>query len=240
MGGSRGGIVVFGAGGRAGRAVTAEARGRGYEVTAVVRDPARYPDLAVDGVTVVRGDVTDRGSVADVVGGRIAAVHAVSPFSGPGQGFDTLDPGFFVKAADALLGGLAATGVGRLVAIGLGANLLGADGRPVMDDPGAFPAEIRPFALAHTAGLERLREHRAGAVDWVMLTPAGHLEHGGVRTGRYRVGGERLPDGDAWLSYADLAVAVVDEIEAPARHRTRVSVFNLRTDTGSGLGGDAG
>ncbi|NEB80828.1 flavin reductase, partial [Streptomyces sp. SID14478] len=30
----------------------------------------------------------------------------------------------------------------------------------------------------------------------------------------------------AALSYADLAVAVVDEAERPRRHRTRVSVFH--------------
>jgi uncharacterized protein YbjT (DUF2867 family) len=57
------GIVVYGAGGRAGRAVTAEARGRGHRVTAVVRDPARYGDLEAEGVRVVRGDVTDRSTV---------------------------------------------------------------------------------------------------------------------------------------------------------------------------------
>ncbi|MFF8730698.1 NAD(P)-dependent oxidoreductase [Streptomyces sp. NPDC015171] len=224
-----GAIVVFGAGGRAGRAVTAEARARGYAVTAVVRDPARYPDLRAECVTVVRGDVTDAGSVTATAAGHVGAVHAVSPFSGPEQGFDTLDPRFFVKAADALLDGLAAAGVGRLVAVGLGANLLGADGRPVMDDPLAFPREIRPFALAHTAGLNRLRERGGGPVDWAMLTPAGHLDHGGARTGRYRVGGEQLPAGsrEPWLSYADLAVATVDEIEKPVRHRTRVSVFNF-------------
>ncbi|HEX2312530.1 MAG TPA: NAD(P)H-binding protein, partial [Thermomonospora sp.] len=39
-------IIVFGAGGRAGRAAVAEAVRRGHEVTAVVRDPARHPDLA--------------------------------------------------------------------------------------------------------------------------------------------------------------------------------------------------
>ncbi|WP_225822555.1 NAD(P)-dependent oxidoreductase [Streptomyces naphthomycinicus] len=228
------GIVVFGAGGRAGRAVTAEARARGHAVTAVVRDPARYPDLGAEGVTVARGDVTEPGSVARTVAGHAGAVHAVSPFSGSEQGFETLDPGFFVAAADALLDGLATAGVGRLVAVGLGANLLGADGRPVMDDPLAFPPEIRPFARAHTAGLHRLRERGDGPVDWVMLTPAGHLEHGGARTGRYRFGGERLPGGDRepWLSYADLAVASVDEIEKPTRHRTRVSVFNYREAKG--------
>jgi putative NADH-flavin reductase len=222
------GIVVFGAGGRAGRAVTAEALDRGHPVTAVVRDPGRYPELGVDGVSVVRGDVTDPGSVADVLDGRTAAVHAVSPFSGPEQGFDSLDPEFFVRAADALLDGLAASGSGvrRLVAVGLFVNLFGADGRAVMDDPAVFPAEIRPFALAHTAGLRRLREAAPESVDWVMLTPPAQLVNGGARTGRYRLGGESAPDGSAYLSYADLAVAVVDEIERPTRHRVRVSVFN--------------
>lgn len=42
--------------------------------------------------------------------------------------------------------------------------------------------------------------------------------------------GKRLPgDGpEPWLSYADLAVAKVDEIERPVRRRTRVSVSNFR------------
>ncbi|MGW0580274.1 NAD(P)-dependent oxidoreductase [Streptomyces sp. NPDC002920] len=224
------GIVVLGAGGRAGRAVTAEARRRDLTVTAVVRDPERYASLGAPGVTVVRGDVTDSASVEEVAGGRVrhlAAVHAVSPFSGPEQGFDALDPEFFVKASDALLGGLAAAGVRRLVAVGLAANLIGADGRPVMDDPAAFPAEIRPFALAHTAGLDRLREAGDGAhpVDWVMLTPGGGLDPDGPRTGHHRFGGERVPDGAPGLSYADLAVAVLDEIGRPTLHRTRVSVY---------------
>ncbi|WP_199847822.1 hypothetical protein [Streptomyces dysideae] len=56
--------------------------------------------------------MTDAGSVAGVVGGQVAAVHAVSPFSGPERGFGSLDPAFFVKAADALFGGLGAQGSG--------------------------------------------------------------------------------------------------------------------------------
>ncbi|MFB9834066.1 NAD(P)-dependent oxidoreductase [Actinoallomurus acaciae] len=215
-------IAVYGAGGRAGRAVTAEARARGHRVTAVVRDPARHGDLEADGVRVVRGDVTDRSTTAAIVRGHDAVVHAVSPFTGPEQGFADLDPEFFVTAADALLDGMAAAGVPRLVAIGLFANLKDASGRPVMDDPAAFPPEIRPFAAAHTAGLDRLRE-RDGTVDWLMLTPPARLEQA-ERTGRYAVGGEAAPAPDAHLSYADLAVAIVDEIETPRHHRTRVSV----------------
>ncbi|MDN3021002.1 NAD(P)H-binding protein [Streptomyces sp. S.PB5] len=205
-------IAVFGGGGRA---VTAEARRRGHGVTAVVREPARYPELGADGVAVVRGDVTDAGSVAAVAVGHVAAVHAVSPFSGPERGFDSLDPEFFVKAADALLSGLAAAGVGRLVAVGLFADLLGADGRPVMDDPAVFPPDIRPFALAHTAGLRRLRESEEGGVDRVVLTPGGGLEENAPRTGHHAFGGEEAPDGMRVLSYAGLAGAVVDEIARP-------------------------
>jgi hypothetical protein len=62
-------------------------------------------------------------------------VHAVSPTGGPDDGVDAVDPGFFVQAAGALLDGLGTAGVGRLVAMGLGANLLGTDGRMVPDDP---------------------------------------------------------------------------------------------------------
>ncbi|MFC4530403.1 NAD(P)-dependent oxidoreductase [Sphaerisporangium dianthi] len=225
------GIVIFGAGGRAGRAVTAEALDRGHRVTAVVRDPDKHRDIAADGVRVLRGDITDLQAVSSIVPGHDAAVHAVSPFSGPEQGFDALDPRFFVKAADALLGGLAEARVPRLVLIGLFANLNDAGGRPVMDDPSVFPAEIRPFAVAHTAGLERLRAAKDSPVDWLMLTPPALLDAAGPRTGRYGIGGETAPGpASARLSYADLAVAVIDEIDTPRHRRTRVSVFDRPGD----------
>ncbi|MDO3700167.1 NAD(P)H-binding protein [Micromonospora sp. C28SCA-DRY-2] len=224
-------IAIFGAGGRAGRAVAAEARRRGHRVTSVVRDPDRHPDLT----GAVRGDVTDPRSVSAIVPDHDAVVHAVSPASGPAAlATLDLDPDFFAKAADALLHGLARGGVPRLVVIGLFANLTDAHGRLLLDDPAVFPVELRPFALAHTAGLDRLRA--AGTtVDWLMLTPPVQLRVDGPRTGRYRIGGEVAPDPESGqLSYADLAVAVVDEIETPRHHRSRVSVFG----DGRSAGGD--
>jgi putative NADH-flavin reductase len=174
---------------------------------------------------VLRGNVTDAEHIPAIVRGHDVVVHAVSPFSGPDQGFSDLDPTFFVKAADALLDGMAQAGVPRLLAVGLFANLITTDGRMVMDDPSMFPAQIRPFAAAHTAGLDRLKACGTG-VDWLMLTPPALLQADGPRTGRYRIGDETAPPASAYLSYADLAVAMVDEIEEPRHHRTRVSVFN--------------
>ncbi|MFG1874725.1 NAD(P)-dependent oxidoreductase [Sphaerisporangium sp. NPDC049003] len=135
-----GGIVIFGAGGRAGRAITAEARDRGHHVTAVVRDPGRYGHLEADGVSVVGGDVTDAGEMSSIVRGHDAVVSAVSPASGPeALARAGLDDGFFVKASDALVHGMTEAGVPRLVVIGLFANLEDGRGGLVLDDPSAFP-----------------------------------------------------------------------------------------------------
>ncbi|MET8979909.1 NAD(P)H-binding protein [Streptomyces sp. NPDC004539] len=201
------GIVVFGAGGRAGRAVCAEARGRGLPVIGVVRDPERHPGLAADGVTVVRGDVTDPRAVP---AGRWGVVQAAVGF----------EAGFFVRAVDALL---AAEGVSRLVLVGLFADLVGADGRAVMEDPAVFPAEHLAFAREHAAGLARLRAV-GGGVDWAVLTPGGELTEGPGR-GRYVVGGDRVPEGAPGLSYTDLAVAVVDEVVVPTLRGARGAVW---------------
>ncbi|MBB5874214.1 putative NADH-flavin reductase [Allocatelliglobosispora scoriae] len=215
-------IAIFGAGGRAGRAVTAEARHRGHLVTAIVRDPAAHSGLQAQGVRVQRGDVTDPDLRLD---GHDAVVNAVSPASGPEAlaNLGQLDERFFVTAADALRQAMARAGVPRLIVIGLFANLRDGTGGLVLDDPAAFPRELRSFALAHTAGLERLRTVET-EVDWLMLTPPAGLDPAGQRTGRYRIGGDTASG--STLSYADLAVAIVDEIETPRHHRTRVSIFD--------------
>ena len=111
----------------------------------------------------------------------------------------------------------------RLVLIGLFENLLGADGRPVLDDPAAFPAQLGPSRCRTPPGWTGSGPPTRD-VDWLMLTPPAGLDPAGPRLCRYRTGGDAAPA--TGLSYADLAVAVLDEIEAPAHHRTRVSVFH--------------
>jgi putative NADH-flavin reductase len=58
-------------------------------------------------------------------------------------------------------------------------------------------------------------------VDWTFLSPAPVID-AGERTGTYRVGTDH-PVG-SFISFADFAVALVDELERPAHRRTRFTV----------------
>jgi putative NADH-flavin reductase len=212
-------IIVFGAGGRAGRRVVAEAVSRGHQVTAVVRDPAQHQDLSTAGLSVAAGDVTAVDDVADLAAGHDVAVNAAARLDVPSEQF-------FPAAARALVEGLVRAGVGRLLAIGVGTTLETAPGVAVHDAPD-FPAAYRAFSLGHAAQLEVLRAADPG-LDWVVLVPPPTvLDNEAIRTGRYRIGGTQVlavGDGTPMFSYADLAVALVDEVESPKHHRELVAI----------------
>ncbi|MGC4791074.1 NAD(P)-dependent oxidoreductase [Micromonospora sp. DT178] len=200
-------IIVFGAGGRAGRAAVREARARGHQVTAVVRDPGRHPDLAsTDAVRVAVGDVTDAGRVGALAVGHDAAIHAAADLAAPPDVF-------FPAAARALTAGLASAGNRRLLVVGLASVLPTAGGDLLMDTTG-YPQEYRSFYLGHAAGTETLR-HAGPELDWLVLSPAGDFDHDGTGVGRYRWA---TADAASRIPYADFAVALLDEIETP-RHR---------------------
>ena len=64
-------------------------------------------------------------------------------------------------------------------------------------------------------------------VKWTYISPAGDFQADGERTGKYILGGEELTlnsKGESIISYADYAVAMVDEIEKGAHIGQRISV----------------
>ncbi|MEU8464699.1 NAD(P)H-binding protein [Streptomyces sp. NPDC029003] len=205
-------IIVFGAGGRAGRAVVGEGVRRGHHVTAAVRDPDAHRDLEGAGVRLVAGDVTDAAAVAELAGGHDAAVMAAYDAGARAEVF-------FTAAARALVAGLAGAGVGRLVVVGLAAVLETADGAPLMDAPG-FPAQHRPFCVAHAAGVGVLRG-AAAAPDWVVVSPTGDFDPDGAGSGRYRTG---AADAGGRVAYGDFARAVLDEIDEPRHRGTQIGI----------------
>lgn len=205
-------LVVFGATGNIGRQVVAEALSRGHQVTGVVRDPAttESPDARV---RLVQGDATDAHSVADVVRGADAVVSAISPRpNARGMAAPSL-----AANVHALIAGLREAGVRRVVYVGGAGTLEVAPGQQLLDQPG-FPDAYKPEALEGKAALEAWRSSGAG-LDWTYVSPAAEIGPG-ARTGKYRTTDDRfLTDehGHSRISFADYAVALLDELEQP-RH----------------------
>ncbi|WP_371494054.1 NAD(P)H-binding protein [Kitasatospora sp. NBC_00374] len=208
-------ITVLGAAGAAGSRIVTEAVSRGHEVTAVVRDPSRFPALH-PAARHRTGDALNPDSTAELSTGQDVVISATRP--APGREQD------LAEAARALLTGLARTGARLLLLGGAGSlTLPGGTGRTVLDGPG-FPADWRPIALACNEQLAVCRADRT--VDWAYLSPAAVLEPG-ERTGRYRLGTDELlvdAHGNSAISMEDLAVALLDEAERPKHHRTRFTV----------------
>ena len=64
-------------------------------------------------------------------------------------------------------------------------------------------------------------------VKWTYISPAGDFQADGTRTGKYIFGGEELTlnaKGESIISYADYAVAMVDEALNGSHIQQRISV----------------
>ncbi|MFI6580925.1 NAD(P)-dependent oxidoreductase [Embleya sp. NPDC050493] len=209
-------ITVFGAAGSVGSRVVSEALSRGHEVTAVVRDAARFPELHPEAEARV-GDATRIEDVATLGAGRDVVISATRPAPGNEQAL--------ADTAEALLSGLAGTGVRLLTVGGAGSLTVPGDGDTLaVDDPRFVPTAWRGIALACNAQLDVFRTDTE--VDWTYLSPPANLEPG-IRTGTFRLGTDELlvdNDGVSAISVEDLAVALIDEAEQPRHRRARFTV----------------
>jgi uncharacterized protein len=213
-------IALLGATGFVGSAVLTELLARGHAVTALARTPAKVP--ARPGLTVRQADAHDAAQVAAAVAGADAVVNAFNPGWEHPDLYNT-----FLQGSRAIVEGVRRSGVTRLVSVGGAGSLFVAPGVQLVDTP-AFTAVVPPNVIPGAkAARDALTELRAEAgLDWAFLSPPAMLAPG-ERTGRYRVGDDMLlMDGDkpAGISVADLAVAIVDELETPRHHRQRFTV----------------
>ena len=212
-------ITVLGGNGYAGAALVAEARKRGHEVTSVSRSA---PESPVDGVDHVEGSVLDAEVLDRVTEGRDVVVSALSPrgdMVGKVEGV----------VAD-LISRLAGTPT-RLGYIGGASSLLTEEGGPRLWDVSKdhVPDEVRPEVQT---GLDTLAllEESPESLDWFYVSPPEEFGSwlGTESKGAYVLGGDVLlrdAHGKSTISADDLALAILDEIEAPAHRRKRFTAI---------------
>ena len=199
-------IAVIGGTGRVGSRIVEELSRRAHDVTVIVRHPENVPVRS--GVTAVQADVFDVDGLAEAVAGHDVAVSAVH--------FTASDPARLIAAVKQ-------TRIGRYVVVGGAGSLEIAPGVALMSTP-EFPAAYKAEAEKGGVFLGLLR--RETELDWTFLSPSALFVEG-ERTGKFRLGGDRLltdAGGKSWISFEDYAVALADEIERPAHSRQRFTV----------------
>lgn len=195
-------VAILGASGRAGSEITKELAARGHRVRAIARKPEAIP--TIEGVEKISGDASNIGALSELVRGSDAVISALQ---------------FDVPAAT-LVSALKSAGVRRLLVTGGAASLATASGKRLFDMPD-FPVEWKAAAAGGIAFLDALRQE--DGLDWTFFSPAA-LIFEGARTGSFRLGGDQLVVDDAnesKISFADYAIAMVDELEQHRHSRAR-------------------
>jgi uncharacterized protein len=209
-------LAVIGATGWIGGFVLLEARDRGHEVTAVLRNPLRGDGLDED-IHIAVADIKDRDALGAAIEGHDAVISA---YRAPEDRPDDL-----VAAARALIGAATDARLPRIVWVGSTATLKVPGGDTDLVDLPQFPENWKPSGLAHRHSLRVFREDSQG-LDWTYISVPRTVKDG-VRTGTYRVGGEELlidEQGQSEISTEDLAVAILDEVEGGRHVRERMTV----------------
>jgi len=210
-------VIVFGAAGAIGRAITTELLARGHTAIAATRSGSPVAGLVVRAVT---GDASDPASVARLVAGQ----DAVAAATGPRRGGDEDPEDSLLTAAWGLAEGLRRAGVRRLVVVGGAGSLETAPGQRLLDSPD-FPPAWKPTALAHARALEEVYRG-IDDLEWTYICPAGQIGPG-ERTGEFRIGGDQLlvdERGESRISIPDYAIAFADELEHGEAVRRRITV----------------
>jgi uncharacterized protein len=229
-------IGIIGATGNIGRHVVTEALTRGHHVLAFTRDlagaTARHPNL-----TWAQLDVFDSAAVAARLPGLDVLVSGYQPGNSSIDFDDTVarsiaDPTVHTTVARSLLQALATHPRTRLIVIGGAGSLEYAPGRVTADDDERVHRILdtiglpREYAAAVRGARDGLNLLRTSNRRWTYLSPAEQIGPG-ERTGRYRVGDDQPvldADGNSRVSYADAAVALLDEIEEPRYIQRRFTI----------------
>ncbi|MDN3219138.1 NAD(P)-dependent oxidoreductase [Pseudomonas nunensis] len=199
-------IAIIGATGRAGSQLLEEALRRGHSVTAIARDTSKIGQRA--GVVSKSVDALDAEALQSAVAGHDVVISAAH---------------FATLPASAVIGPVKKAGVKRLLVVGGAGSLLLPNGGRVIDSEG-FPEEYKAEASAGALFLENLRKEQE--LDWTFVSPSAEFVEG-ERTGKFRIGKDDLlvsAQGRSWITFADYAIALLDEVEAPKHSRQRFAV----------------
>lgn len=204
-------IAVVCANGKAGKLIVNEAVKRGLDVTAVVRGENK-----TWAQHVITKDLFDLTS--EDLAGFDVVIDAFGAWTE-----DTLP--LHSTSLKHLCDVLSGTETRLLVVGGAGSLYVNPEHTACVADGPDFPDVFKPLAAAMAKALTELRERKD--VKWTYISPAGDFQAEGERSSKYILGGEELTlneKGESIISYADYAIAMVDEAVKGNHIQQRISV----------------
>lgn len=205
-------IAVVAANGKAGQLIVEEAVKRGHDVTAIVRSENKTQAqhlLKKDLFDLTKEDLAGYDVVATAFG-------AWTPETLP----------LHSKSIEHFNDLLAGTNTRFLVVGGAGSLYVDKEKKVRLVDTAEFPAEYKPLASAQADELDLLRTKKD--LNWTFVSPAAEFIPDGAHTGEYILAGDFFTvneAGESKISYADYAIAFVDEIESGKHIQERISVL---------------
>lgn len=202
-------VAVVCANGRVGQLVVKEALAKGLDVTAFVKGENR---------TVAKKVV--QKDLFDLTKQDLAGFDAVVDAFGAWKEEDLPLHSKSLKHLCDLLSGSDT----RLIYVGGAGSLYVAPDTMLYQTPD-FPAIYLPLATAQVKTYFELKERND--VNWTFISPAADFQAEGEKTGKYIVAGDNFTvndRGESIISYADYAVALVDEIINGNHIRERISL----------------
>ena len=204
-------LAVIAANGKAGRLIVDEAMSRGIDVTAIVRgeNKTKAPHAIIRDIN----DITSEDLKGfDVV---INAFGTWTPETLPTH-TKTL-----MHVCDALSG----SNTRLLIVGGAGSLYMNPEHTLQLYQTPDFPEDYKVIAVAQVQELDALRKR--DDVKWTFISPAADFQAEGAKTGKYVLGGEEFftnSKGESVISYADYAIAMIDEAVKGNHVKQRISV----------------
>lgn len=204
-------LAVICANGKAGSLIVEEAVNRGIDVTAIVRgaNKTKAPHVIQKDIFDIKAeDLKGFDVVVDAFGAwtpETLPLHSTS----------------LKVVCDALSG----TDTRLLVVGGAGSLYVNPEHTMQLYQTLDFPEDYKIIATAQVKELDELR--RRNDVKWTFVSPAGDFQADGARTGKYILAGEEFTlnsKGESIISYADYAIAMIDEATKGNHIQQRISV----------------
>lgn len=203
-------IGIIGATGKAGQFITKEAIEKGFDVTAIVRNASKLsqeiPAIEKEVFTLTKEDVQAFDVVVNAFGAPIGEEH------------------LHVEAGKHLIDIFTGIDTKLIVVGGAGSLFVDTEKTTRVVDTPDFPDFVIPTAANQ---FQNLKDLQASSIHWTFVSPSAFFDPEGPRTGNYTLGTDFLlvnEQGESYVSYADFAVALVDEIANPKHENKRFTV----------------